>query len=169
MSAREETQLRPQNIRVPVNKGNEGGFFSSIFGSKAVRVIYFYLDFYLKSGILFIFHDFFQYPVLGEIKNPIKYGFLLKRSNWLKVWEKRWFVLTDRGNLLYFETNNQVCFFSRKSNININFFFKIFRPPKLQEKLKLKVVKWLLRQSLQEDLTRLEFYIDLEKSFTCKP
>jgi len=46
--------------------------------------------------------------MLGELTNPRKFGYLLKRSDWLKKWEKRWFVLID-NKLLYFETNNQVC------------------------------------------------------------
>ena len=46
--------------------------------------------------------------MLGELTNPAKFGYLLKRSNWLKKWEKRWFVLVG-DRMYYFETNNQVC------------------------------------------------------------
>lgn len=82
-SVREDAPRRAaQNIRRPVNQPAENrGIIASFFGIK-------------------------QYPALGEIENPVKYGYLLKRSNWLKKWEKRWFVLV-KDRILYFDTNNQ--------------------------------------------------------------
>merc|ERR1712137_991001 len=82
-SVREDAPRRAaQNIRRPVNQPAENrGIIASFFGIK-------------------------QYPALGEIENPVKFGYLLKRSNWLKKWEKRWFVLVN-DKLFYFENNNQ--------------------------------------------------------------
>merc|ERR1712108_59353 len=68
-------------MRVPVTQEENRGIIASFFGIK-------------------------QYPMLGELNGITKFGYLLKRSNWLKKWEKRWFVLI-KDRLLYFETNNQ--------------------------------------------------------------
>lgn len=43
-------------------------------------------------------------PLLSELRDPVKFGFLLKRSAWLRRWEKRWVVL--HGSFLYYFENN---------------------------------------------------------------
>src|SRR3990167_5562625 len=47
-------------------------------------------------------------PFLAEVKPQIKAGYLLvKGSSWFNRWRKRWFVLTDKQRLFYFEANTQ--------------------------------------------------------------
>eukprot|EP00011_Vannellida_sp_DIVA3-517-6-12_P013032 CAMPEP_0114620886 /NCGR_PEP_ID=MMETSP0168-20121206/8952_1 /TAXON_ID=95228 ORGANISM="Vannella sp., Strain DIVA3 517/6/12" /NCGR_SAMPLE_ID=MMETSP0168 /ASSEMBLY_ACC=CAM_ASM_000044 /LENGTH=1105 /DNA_ID=CAMNT_0001832083 /DNA_START=33 /DNA_END=3346 /DNA_ORIENTATION=+ len=58
-----------------------------------------------RSPILALL-GFKSLPLLNELRDPVKYGFLLKRSAWLRRWEKRWVVLHG-GSLYYFENNHQ--------------------------------------------------------------
>ena len=47
-----------------------------------------------------------QYPLLQDVKPQVQYGFLsAKGASWYNRWKKRFFVLTDKQQLVYFDSN----------------------------------------------------------------
>lgn len=78
-------------IRVPVRQSrkNDGSFLESLFGINAS-------------------------PSVESLVNADYQGFLLKRGEWLKRWEPRYFILAG-GALFYFDNSNP----STKSNAHI--------------------------------------------------